>query len=139
LHREKRYYGANKEEHIVMNDTDFQSPPVVPPSSPPPIQPISPEPPQEGNGLAIASMVLGIVSFVLCGPVCSVPAVILGHMSLGRIRCGVMSPDSRGFAMAGTILGWINIALVLLAMMVMIGLTLLAGNAGRVSPFVYAL
>ncbi len=124
-----------------MNDTDFQSAPVVPPvpSSPPPIQPRPPAPPQEGNGLAIASMVLGIVSFVVCGPLCSIPAVILGHMSLGKIRRGDMSQEARGFAMAGTILGWINLALVAIGVIVFLGLVLFAGNAGRVSPFVYSL
>jgi len=99
-------------------------------------------PPQEGNGLAIASMVLGIVSFVLCGPFCSVPAVILGHISLGKIRRGVMSQDAKGFAMAGTLLGWINLALAavgLFFVLLWVGLAILAGGAGHVSPFVYAL
>ncbi len=79
-----------------MNETDCQSPSSSL-SSPP-------QAPALGNGQAIAGMVLGISSFVLCGPLCSVPAVILGHMTLEKVRRGVVSQDARGFAMAGTIL-----------------------------------
>ncbi len=116
-----------------MNNTPYDAVPNVPPV---------PRTPQEGNGLAIASMVLGILSFVLCGPLCSIPAVILGHMSLGRIRRGVMPPDSRNFALVGTIIGYVNIALVALGilwMMVFVGFAYFSGNAGHVSPFVYKL
>ncbi len=84
-------------------------------------------------------MVLGIASFVLGGPFCSVPGVILGHISLGKIRRGVMSRDARGFAMAGTVLSWINIALAVVCIVIFLGLFFFAGNAGRVSPFVYSL
>lgn len=114
-----------------MNETYNPVPPVVPPSS------LSPQPPKEGNGQAIASMVLGILSFVLCGPLFAVPAIILGHMTLGKIRRGVMPADSRGFALAGTILGWVNLGLFLLfstAYILWISL-----SAGHVSPFVYKL
>ncbi len=120
-----------------MNETDFQAPPTASV-----FQPAPPPPPQEGNGLAIASMVLGIVSFVLCGPLCSVPAIILGHISLGKIRRGAMSQEARGFAMAGTILGYINILMVALGLFFVLfmgGLAFLAGGAGHVSPFVYQL
>ena len=126
-----------------MSDTDFHAPPVIPPFpvSPPPIQRFSPgppQPPQEGNGLAIASTVLGIVSFVLGGPFCSVPGVILGHISLGKIRRGAMSREARGFARAGIILGWINIALVVGGLFLLVWF-FFASHAGRVSPFVYSL
>jgi uncharacterized membrane protein len=124
------------EGNIVMNETAFQNAPPVPP--PPTITPGSP-PAREGNGQAIASLVLGIVSFVLCGPFCSIPAVILGHISLGKIRRGVVSRDARGFALAGTVLGWVNIALVVIGLLSFVALVLFAGNAGRVSPFVYSL
>lgn len=116
-----------------MNETDSQASPFAPSSLPPPT---------EGNGQATASMVLGIVSFVLCGPFCSIPAVILGHISLGKIRRGVVSQDARGFALAGTLLGWINLVLVaigIIAMLFMMGLAALSSNAGHVSPFIYRL
>ena len=111
------------------------------PENYPPIPPDLrvPAAPKEGNGLAIASMVLGILSFVFCGPLFSVPAVILGHMCLGKIRSGAMPQDARGFAMAGTILGWVNLALFILAAGVMLLFTIFAGGAGRVSPFTYQL
>ncbi len=90
----------------------------------------------QSSGSAIASMVLGILSFLFCGPLFSVPAVILGHGVLGKIRRGELSGDSRGFAMAGLILGYINLGIFAL----MILLVVLAGfRGGHVSPFVYSL
>jgi len=65
----------------------------------------------EGNGLAIASMVLGIISFVCGGPFTSLPAVICGHLATGKIRRGEMAPDAKGFATAGLVLGYINLVL----------------------------
>ncbi len=116
-----------------MSETDCQDTPFATP----------PPPPTAGNGQAIASMVLGILSYVLCcGPLCSVPAVVLGHLSLGKIRRGVMSQDARGFALAGTLLGWINIALVALVfgfMLLSMGFALFTGGATHVSPFIYKL
>ena len=50
-----------------------------------------------------------------------------------------MSRDARGFALAGTLAGWVNIVLVVVIALCMIGFMFFAGNAGRVSPFVYAL
>ena len=113
---------------------------MTPENSPPiPPDPQGPVTPQEGNGQAIASMVLGILSFVFCGPFFSVPAVILGHMCLGKVRNGVMSQDARGFAMAGTILGWINLGLFILGAGIMLLFAFFASGAGRVSPFTYQL
>jgi hypothetical protein len=94
--------------------------------------------PQEGNGQAIASMVLGILSFVACGPIFSVPAIILGKIALDKIRRGVMSPDSQSFAKAGTILGWINLALFVAGFaLFVLFFVVSASGAGRVSPFIY--
>ncbi len=115
-----------------MNEPALENPPFSP----------SPAAPSQGrgNGLAVASMVLGILSFMSCGPIFSVPAVVLGHAALARIRRGEMPRDSRGFAMAGVILGWCNIAFILLGMLIFLVFVLLAaGGAGQVSPFVYQL
>jgi len=50
-----------------------------------------------------------------------------------------MSQDSRGFAMAGTILGYVNLALFIISMTVFVAFVILSSGAGRVSPFVYQL
>jgi hypothetical protein len=61
------------------------------------------------NGLAIASLILGILILV-AGPFTGIPAVITGHMALSRTKANPMVPG-RGMAIAGLILGYISIAL----------------------------
>jgi hypothetical protein len=97
----------------------------------------APQPPREGSGLSIASMVLGILSFVFCGPLFAVPAVILGHMSLNKVRQGLMPADARGFAVAGLVLGYVNLAIFVLVVIPLILFILLAHGASQVSPFIY--
>ena len=99
-----------------------------------PIQP-SPQPPQEGNGQAVASMVLGILSFVFCGPLFAVPAIILGHLSLNKVRQGLISGNARAFAMAGVVLGYVNLAIFVFIAVPMILYTILHNSAVPVPPF----
>lgn len=61
------------------------------------------------NGLAIASLVAGIV---MC--IGSIPAVIMGHMALNRINRSGGTQGGRGLAIAGVILGWAGTAFLLL-------------------------
>ena len=56
------------------------------------------------SGLAIASLVLGLVGFISCG-LTSILSVIFGHVALGQIRRD--RTDGHGMALAGTVLGWI--------------------------------
>lgn len=63
--------------------------------------------PRPTNGLAIASLVLGILS--LCG-IGSILAVIFGHVSLNQIRRSGDREGGRGMAITGVVLGWIGIA-----------------------------
>jgi Domain of unknown function (DUF4190) len=57
------------------------------------------------NGLAIASMILGIVWLWWIG---SILAVIFGHIALGQMKR--RSESGRGMAIAGLVLGYIGIA-----------------------------
>jgi hypothetical protein len=68
--------------------------------------------PPPTSGLAIASMVCGIVAPCLChlAIVPAIPAVICGHLAMTRIREDPLIPG-RGMALAGLILGYIFIAL----------------------------
>ena len=58
------------------------------------------------NGLAIGSLVCGILEFFTLG-LASIPAVILGHLARGQIRRTGERGD--GMAIAGLILGWMAI------------------------------
>jgi hypothetical protein len=77
---------------------------------------------QQGNGIAIASMVLGIISVVLCflwfvGPILAILAVIFGALGLSKAkRVG----RGRGAALAGLILGVIGIVLAIVFIVVVV-------------------
>ena len=62
-------------------------------------------------GLAVASLVLGILGLILIGPLGSVPAVVCGHVALTRIKKNPEGLDGDGLALAGLILGYVQIGL----------------------------
>lgn len=101
------------------------SPP--PPTEPPAEQGVRPvEPPVPGkpylipppvtSGLAIASMVCGIISLPLCWiwAVAGIPAVICGHMALKAIKNSETPVEGRGMAIAGLVTGYLAILIQIL-------------------------
>lgn len=66
------------------------------------------------HGLAVASLVLGILSYFCLGPLLSIPAIITGHMALSKIKHAADSKSGKGIAIAGLILGYGNIVVVFL-------------------------
>jgi hypothetical protein len=60
--------------------------------------------PQTTNGMAIASMVLGILWLWWIG---SVLALIFGYVALNQIK--ERNQSGRGMAIAGVVLGWIGV------------------------------
>lgn len=80
------------------------------------ISPLSGSAPQPKNsGLAISSLVLGILGLVLLlvciGPLFAIPAVICGHMAHSRINRSAGALVGQGMALAGLITGYLSIAL----------------------------
>lgn len=65
---------------------------------------------QSENGLAIASLVLGITSLVGMGPITGIPAIITGYMSL-------KNPHRKEMGIAGIIMGGISTGLALIAIL----------------------
>ncbi|MBK0417775.1 DUF4190 domain-containing protein [Leucobacter sp. CSA1] len=80
--------------------------------------------PSSSNGLAIASMIVGVVGllfaiwawipfvgfvFGVLGLLCGVPAVIIGHFGLNRSK--VPGISGRGQAITGLITGYVTIAM----------------------------
>jgi hypothetical protein len=61
------------------------------------------------NGLALASLVLGLVGWILCG-IGSVVAVVLGYIARSQIKQAWGRQTGSGMAMAGIILGFIGLA-----------------------------
>jgi type II secretory pathway pseudopilin PulG len=70
--------------------------------------------PAENSGLALASMILGISGF-LCG-VTAIPAIICGHIALGKIKQSQGRIAGNGFAITGLITGYISLVIMMIAM-----------------------
>ncbi|MEO1824902.1 MAG: DUF4190 domain-containing protein [Roseibacillus sp.] len=67
----------------------------------------------QSSGLAIASMVLGIVGILAVPIVCSIAAVICGHMARSQIRQGEGRVGGDGMAMTGLITGYLGLVIYL--------------------------
>jgi len=95
----------------------------------PPAQPQAPAAPAAGggtNGLAIASLIMGILSMVCLGILTGIPAIICGHMALKRIK--ESGQGGRGLAIVGLVLGYISIVLTIIFLL-MGGLAIIFGSA----------
>ena len=64
------------------------------------------------NGLAVASMVLGVVWIYWLG---SVLAIVLGHVALRQIR--IRRQDGAGLAIGGIVLGWLGLGVLVVALL----------------------
>jgi len=99
-----RYYGELAAIVADLPAGPLGHPPVG--YQPPGYYPVGvPVPPT--NGLAVGSLVCGILEFFTLG-VAAVPAVILGHMARGQIKRTGERGD--GMAITGLVLGWMAIA-----------------------------
>jgi hypothetical protein len=65
-------------------------------------------------GLAIASMVLGIMSVTCFSFFAGLPAIILGHVAHGRARRDPAQYGGAGMAIAGFVMGYVSLLLFLL-------------------------
>lgn len=63
------------------------------------------------SALAICSLVFGILSVLLCGPVFGLPAVICGHMARKQAREEPLPSSNGGLSLAGLITGYIGLVL----------------------------
>ena len=69
---------------------------------------VAPSPPN--NGLAIASMVVGILGIVLLFIIGPILALVFGYIAKGQIDRSEGQQGGRGFAIAGIVLGWAGLA-----------------------------
>jgi uncharacterized protein DUF4190 len=126
-------------------------PPYQPPSQPPYQQPPYGGPgylpssyaqPAPNEGLAVASMVVGIVSIVLTclygiGLLGSPVALVLGRVSMKRIDRSQGQLGGRGMAQAGFILGIIGTVLLILALVAVVTVIIVAVNGGWDDSYSY--
>jgi len=88
-------------------------PPALPAPSTPQGYPPPPATPQQ-NGLAVASLVLGIVSLACGQCITAVPGVVLGHIALRQIRASGGTQAGEGMAIGGLVCGYISIGVTVL-------------------------
>ena len=77
--------------------------------APAPYLPYPPYAPQT-SGLAVASMVLGLLGLLFLG-LTSIPAVICGHLSLSQIKRSMGRLGGQGMAITGLITGYLTLLL----------------------------
>jgi hypothetical protein len=74
------------------------------------IPPITGAPQPKTSGLAIWSLVLGILSLVCFSILTGIPGVICGHMAFSRIKRSAGALTGQGLAIAGLVTGYLGIA-----------------------------
>ena len=87
------------------------------------------------NTMALVSLILGILSWVALPFVGAIGAVICGHMARGEIqRAPPGTFEGDGMAVAGLILGYLHLALIAIACMIVFiflgGLAFFAAHHG---------
>jgi hypothetical protein len=92
----------------------------------------------KSSGLAIASLVLGILSVVLAmcfGFVAAIPAIIMGHIAYTRARKEPERYSGAGLAIAGFVTGYVGLAfsLLILPAMLLPALAKAKAKAQRIS------
>jgi hypothetical protein len=96
-------------------------------SAPPPVQPVYVQTPSpKTNGLAIASMVLGIVWLYWVG---SILALVFGYIAKAQIDRSGGQETGRGMAIAGIVLGWIGVGFMILVIVL-----LAVGSSSQYGP-----
>ena len=69
---------------------------------------------------AIISLVAGVLGWTLLPVLGSVGAIVFGHMARGQIRREPERYDGDGLAVAGLVLGWINVGLVIFGIVALV-------------------
>jgi Domain of unknown function (DUF1707)/Domain of unknown function (DUF4190) len=102
----------------IVTDLPAASAAVVPHVTMPPVA--------RTNGFAIASLACGLAQFVF-GPLATIPAIVFGHMARQQIKR--TGEQGASLALAGLILGWATVILVILLLFI-VGVAMIAGMHG---------
>jgi type IV pilus assembly protein PilA len=111
--------------------TSAAPPSTPPPSATPPTPVAAPSPgwqnvaqpqryygPQQTDGKAVGSLILGILAIFPLGIFAAIPAVVLGHLSKSSIARSLGRLKGDGMATAGLIMGYASIALIPLVLII---------------------
>jgi len=71
-------------------------------------------------GSATASLILGICSLLICGPICGPLAIVYGNKAKSEINSSNGRLGGAGLATAGIVLGWIGVAFAVIGILIVI-------------------
>jgi len=77
--------------------------------------PATPAQPQQTSGMAIGSLICGLLPFFLLTPIA---AIVLGHMALSQIKRSARRLKGSGMAIAGLVLGYSSVASLLVILII---------------------
>ncbi|MDQ2784780.1 MAG: DUF4190 domain-containing protein [Chloroflexota bacterium] len=83
------------------------------------------------SGAATASLIFGILSYVFLPVIGAIVAVICGHVAIGQIRTSGNRVGGKGMAIAGLILGYLQIVGVVLFVIFVVILGVAIAGSGR--------
>lgn len=92
-----------------------------------PPQPYVFTPPPATNGMAIASLIVSILSLSVCVGATGFIGAILGHMAKGQIRRN--GEQGGGIATAGIIVGWAGTAIFVIGAGIFVAILIWAGES----------
>jgi hypothetical protein len=93
------------DQEAVEGDADEKHTVETPPAAPPPASPPT-------SNLAVASLVTGVAGLTLLPILGGILAIILGYMARREIREHPDEVSGDGLALAGIVMGWISVGLV---------------------------
>jgi hypothetical protein len=100
-----------------------QQPPTYQPQQQPPGYAVG----RPTNTLAVVSLALGIAGYVVLPFVAGIAAIVTGHLARGQIR--QTGEGGGGFALAGLILGYVNVALTVIVIAIIVIIAVIIGAA----------
>ena len=80
---------------------------------------------KKDSGLAIASLICGIAAWIIFPVVAAIAAVVTGHLAKKEIRESGGTVGGDGMALAGLLLGYIQLGLAVLGIIIVIVVLLL--------------
>jgi hypothetical protein len=99
-----------------------------------------PNPPiivQQTNVLAIISLVSGILAWLGVFGLGGIIAVVCGHIAKNQIRGSAGRMGGDGIATAGLVLGYVNLALALVALCLFVLVTVGVISGAAICPFLF--
>lgn len=89
-------------------------------------------PARSTNTMAVVSLVFGILSWVMIPAIGAIVAIITGHMARAEIRRNQNQMDGDGMAVAGLVLGYLQLALLIIGVLLLI---LFFGGIAAIAAF----